>query len=158
LRRRRRLGVQGQRVGRAPRRRPGPWTLGGGAGASVRPLLAWSLRGLGIGARSRDRPPSRRCRRRRGRAAGVSRRWGRRARPPPDCVGRTASYTRTKVMGWDGPKGFAGVDRPEAWPRLRGSARPERLDAGLDTLPGVGPRIAARLRRLGLGTIRDLLE
>jgi ATP-dependent DNA helicase RecG len=61
-------------------------------------------------------------------------------------------------MGRDGPKGFAGMDRPDAWPRLRGSARPERLDAGLEGLPGVGPKIAARLRRLGLGTVRDLLE
>jgi ATP-dependent DNA helicase RecG len=50
------------------------------------------------------------------------------------------------------------VDRPEAWPRLRGSARPERLETGLDSLPGVGPKIAARLRRLGLGSVRDLLE
>ena len=50
------------------------------------------------------------------------------------------------------------MDRPEAWPRLRGEPRPERLQASLDSLPGVGPRIAARLRNLGLATIRDLLE
>ena len=56
------------------------------------------------------------------------------------------------------PTGFASVDRPEAWPRLRGGAHPERLELELDTLPGVGPRIAARLRKLGLGTIRQLLE
>jgi ATP-dependent DNA helicase RecG len=56
------------------------------------------------------------------------------------------------------PTGFASVDRPEAWPRLRGGAHPERLELGLDTLPGVGPRIATRLRKLGLGSIRDLLE
>jgi ATP-dependent DNA helicase RecG len=56
------------------------------------------------------------------------------------------------------PTGFASVDRPEAWPRLRGGARPERLETGLDSLPGVGPKIAARLRRLGLGSVRDLLE
>jgi ATP-dependent DNA helicase RecG len=62
------------------------------------------------------------------------------------------------VTGRHCPKVFAGVDRPEAWPRLRGSGRPERLEAGLDSLPGVGPRIAARLRRLGLGSVRDLLE
>src|SRR6476620_12537223 len=55
-------------------------------------------------------------------------------------------------------RAFAGADPPAAWPRPRGSARPERLDAALDTLPGVGPRIATRLRRLGLGSIRDLLE
>jgi ATP-dependent DNA helicase RecG len=62
------------------------------------------------------------------------------------------------VTGRDGPKGFASADRPKAWPRLRGGGRPERLDASLDTLPGVGSKIAARLRRLGLGSVRDLLE
>jgi ATP-dependent DNA helicase RecG len=44
------------------------------------------------------------------------------------------------------------------WPRLRGEPRPERLEAPLDSLPGIGPRMAARLRKLGLGTVRDLLE
>ena len=56
------------------------------------------------------------------------------------------------------PTGFASVDRPKVWPRLRGEPRPERLEAPLDSLPGIGPRIAARLRKLGLGTVRDLLE
>jgi ATP-dependent DNA helicase RecG len=56
------------------------------------------------------------------------------------------------------PTGFATVDRPEAWPRLRGEPRPERLAAPLESLPGVGPRIAARLKKLGLATLRDLLE
>ncbi len=56
------------------------------------------------------------------------------------------------------PTGFASLDRPEGWPRLRGEPRPERLEAPLDSLPGIGPRIAARLRKLGLGTVRDLLE
>ena len=56
------------------------------------------------------------------------------------------------------PTGFARLDRPEVWPRLRGEPRPERLEAALDSLPGVGPRIAARLAKLGLRTIRDLLE
>ena len=50
------------------------------------------------------------------------------------------------------------MDRPDAWPRLRGERRPERLLAPLDSLPGVGPRVASRLRRLGLATVRDLLE
>jgi ATP-dependent DNA helicase RecG len=36
--------------------------------------------------------------------------------------------------------------------------RPERLGAALDTLPGVGATLARRLRRLGLETVRDLLE
>jgi ATP-dependent DNA helicase RecG len=50
------------------------------------------------------------------------------------------------------------VDQPASWPRLRGEPRPERLDAQLDSLEGVGPRIAGRLRKLGLATVRDLLE
>jgi len=50
------------------------------------------------------------------------------------------------------------VDQPESWPRLRGEPRPERLDEPLDSLQGVGPRIAGRLRKLGLATVRDLLE
>ncbi len=56
------------------------------------------------------------------------------------------------------PTAFATADRPDGWPRLRGGPRPERLDAQLDVLPGVGPRIAGRLRKLGLHTVRDLLE
>jgi ATP-dependent DNA helicase RecG len=55
-------------------------------------------------------------------------------------------------------RAFAGADPPAAWPHPRGGGRPERLELGLDTLPGVGPKIATRLRKLGLGTIRDLLE
>jgi ATP-dependent DNA helicase RecG len=55
-------------------------------------------------------------------------------------------------------RAFAGATPPESWPRLRGAAHPERLDAALDTLTGVGPKIAARLRRLGLASIRDVLE
>jgi ATP-dependent DNA helicase RecG len=56
------------------------------------------------------------------------------------------------------PHGFAGLDRPEAWPRLRGAGRPERLEAPLESLKGVGPALSRKLARLGLGTIRDLLE
>ncbi len=56
------------------------------------------------------------------------------------------------------PTGFAAVDRPEAWPRLRGAPHPERLEAPLDSLPGIGPRISGRLGKLGLATVRDLLE
>jgi ATP-dependent DNA helicase RecG len=56
------------------------------------------------------------------------------------------------------PTGFATVNRPATWPRLRGEPRPERLAAPLDSLQGIGPRIAGRLRKLGLVTVRDLLE
>ena len=53
---------------------------------------------------------------------------------------------------------FAGLDRPQAWPALRGRPRPEQLAASLDTLPGVGPTVKRRLAKLGLETIRDLIE
>jgi ATP-dependent DNA helicase RecG len=54
--------------------------------------------------------------------------------------------------------GFGSLDRPALWPRPRSLARPERLDLPLDTLPGVGPTIAKRLAKLGLESVRDLLE
>ncbi|HEY2355547.1 MAG TPA: OB-fold nucleic acid binding domain-containing protein, partial [Gaiellaceae bacterium] len=38
------------------------------------------------------------------------------------------------------------------------SPRPERLELGLDTLPGVGATIQRKLAKLGLTTIRDVLE
>src|SRR5579885_2173254 len=56
------------------------------------------------------------------------------------------------------PTEFAGLDRPKAWPPTRGRARPERLDTGLDALPGVGATLQRRLAKLGLRTLRDLLE
>jgi ATP-dependent DNA helicase RecG len=52
--------------------------------------------------------------------------------------------------------GFSGVVQDE-WPRPRAWARPERLDLGVDTLPGVGPSVAKRLRALGIELVRDLL-
>src|SRR3954470_7969640 len=56
------------------------------------------------------------------------------------------------------PTAFAAVDQPDEWPRLRGAPRPERLQAPLESIPGVGPQAAGRLKKLGLATIRDLLE
>jgi ATP-dependent DNA helicase RecG len=53
---------------------------------------------------------------------------------------------------------FAGLDRPEAWPVTRGAPKPKRLDLGLDVLPGVGVALERRLAKLGLVTLRDLLE
>jgi ATP-dependent DNA helicase RecG len=38
------------------------------------------------------------------------------------------------------------------------SPRPDRLDLGLDSLPGVGPTIQRKLAKLGLSTVRDVLE
>jgi ATP-dependent DNA helicase RecG len=53
---------------------------------------------------------------------------------------------------------FAGVDRPSTWPPTRGRPRPERLDGALETLPGVGAALKRKLARLGLETVRDVLE
>jgi ATP-dependent DNA helicase RecG len=53
---------------------------------------------------------------------------------------------------------FAGLNQPRAWHPTRGRARPERLRAGLDTLPGVGVTLTRRLAKLGLETVGDLLE
>jgi ATP-dependent DNA helicase RecG len=53
---------------------------------------------------------------------------------------------------------FAGLDRPPAWPATRGRPRPRRLDAPLDSLPGVGVTLRRKLAGLGLETVRDLLE
>ena len=53
---------------------------------------------------------------------------------------------------------FAGLDQPQAWPATRGRPQPQRLESALDTLPGVGPTLKRRLAKLGLETVRDLLE
>jgi ATP-dependent DNA helicase RecG len=55
------------------------------------------------------------------------------------------------------PVGFAGVDPPPRWPRPRSAPRPEALDAGVETLPKVGPAVRGRLAKLGLRTVGDLL-
>jgi len=56
------------------------------------------------------------------------------------------------------PVGFAGLDPPASWPPPRARSRPEALDRPLETLPSVGPAVKRKLARLGLETIRDLLE
>ncbi len=56
------------------------------------------------------------------------------------------------------PTGFAGENPPTAWPRLPGAPRPERLVQPLDSIQGVGPALSKKLAKLGLATIRDLLE
>jgi ATP-dependent DNA helicase RecG len=53
---------------------------------------------------------------------------------------------------------FAGLDQPEAWPATRGRAQPQRLERSLDVLPGVGATLQRKLAKLGLETVRDLLE
>ncbi|MBM2821864.1 MAG: ATP-dependent helicase RecG [Thermoleophilia bacterium] len=49
------------------------------------------------------------------------------------------------------------MDPPDGWPRPRSIPRPERLEAGVETLHGVGPTLARRLARIGLETVGDLL-
>ena len=46
--------------------------------------------------------------------------------------------------------GFSGLDREREWRRPRGWARPELLAQGVDSLPGVGPALARKLRALEL--------
>src|SRR6202158_6167012 len=53
---------------------------------------------------------------------------------------------------------FASLDPPQAWPATRGRPQPQRLDFGLDALPGVGVTLKRKLAKLGLETVRDLLE
>jgi ATP-dependent DNA helicase RecG len=55
-------------------------------------------------------------------------------------------------------RGFAGAEAPERGPPTRGRPRPEELNRSLDTLPGVGPSQRGKLAKLGLRTVRDLLE
>jgi ATP-dependent DNA helicase RecG len=54
--------------------------------------------------------------------------------------------------------GFAAVDPPERWAPTRGRFRPERLEAPLEMLPGVGPTLKKRLAKLGLERVGDLLD
>jgi ATP-dependent DNA helicase RecG len=53
--------------------------------------------------------------------------------------------------------GLSGMVPDGDWPRPRSWGRPERLDASVDTLTGVGQTFAKRLRKLGLLTVRDVL-
>ncbi|MDH4339296.1 MAG: ATP-dependent DNA helicase RecG [Thermoleophilia bacterium] len=55
------------------------------------------------------------------------------------------------------PAGFSGLDPPDRWPCPRSAPRPERLEAGVETLHGVGPTLARRLARIGVETVGDLL-
>jgi len=55
-------------------------------------------------------------------------------------------------------RGFAGTEAPERWLPTRSRPRPEALSRSLDTLPGVGPSQRSKLAKLGLRTVRDLLE
>src|SRR5690242_16408605 len=53
--------------------------------------------------------------------------------------------------------GFAGMDH-DRFARPRGWVTPDdRLDLGVETLPGVGATLRKRLRALGIETVGDLL-
>ena len=53
--------------------------------------------------------------------------------------------------------GLTGVVPDGSWPRPLGWARPDRLEVGVESLPGVGSGLARRLRALGLERVDDLL-
>src|SRR5689334_8595470 len=53
---------------------------------------------------------------------------------------------------------FAGLDQPRAWPPTPRALRPQRLEAALDSLPGVAATTQRKLGKLGLATVRDVLE
>jgi ATP-dependent DNA helicase RecG len=53
---------------------------------------------------------------------------------------------------------FAGLDPPRAWPPTPRALRPQRLDLALDSLPGVAATTQRKLGKLGLTTVRDVLE
>ena len=55
------------------------------------------------------------------------------------------------------PVGFAGADPPDRWPRSSSVPRPERLEAAVETLTGIGPALARRLARIGIERVGDLL-
>jgi ATP-dependent DNA helicase RecG len=50
------------------------------------------------------------------------------------------------------------LDPPGAWPPTPRALRPERLVLGLDSLPGVAATTQRKLGKLGLATVRDVLE
>ena len=55
--------------------------------------------------------------------------------------------------------GFAAVDPPDdGWRPTRGRFHPERLEAPIDSLSGVGPTLRKRLAKLGLERVGDLLD
>ncbi|MBV8562004.1 MAG: ATP-dependent DNA helicase RecG [Actinobacteria bacterium] len=53
---------------------------------------------------------------------------------------------------------FAGLDQPQAWPPTPRALHPHRLERPLTELGGVGQAQAKRLAKLGLASVRDVLE
>src|SRR3954465_5010695 len=71
---------------------------------------------------------------------------------------RLADVLAAQVTAIRTPAGFAGVDPPAVWPPTRGRMRPAALEQPLATLPGVGTSVKRKLAKLGLESVRDLLE
>jgi ATP-dependent DNA helicase RecG len=53
---------------------------------------------------------------------------------------------------------FAGLDQPGEWPATPRAMRSERLEREVGSLEGVGATLTRKLARLGLETVRDVLE
>jgi len=53
---------------------------------------------------------------------------------------------------------FPGLDPPKAWPSTPRALRPDRLELDLASLPGVAATTQRKLGKLGLSTVRDVLE
>jgi ATP-dependent DNA helicase RecG len=53
---------------------------------------------------------------------------------------------------------FPGLDPPKAWLPTPHALRPERLELDLASLPGVAATTQRKLGKLGLATVRDVLE
>ena len=53
---------------------------------------------------------------------------------------------------------FPGLDPPKAWPPTPRAIRPDRLELDLASLPGVAATTQRKLGKLGLSTVRDVLD
>src|SRR3954465_847120 len=53
---------------------------------------------------------------------------------------------------------FAGLDQPGTWPPTPRALRPRRVGRALGSLTGVAARTQRKLGKLGLATVRDVLE
>src|SRR4051794_556522 len=53
---------------------------------------------------------------------------------------------------------FAGLDQPGTWPPTPRALRPQRLELAFDSLTGVAATTQRKLGKLGLATVRDVLE
>ena len=80
----------------------------------------------------------------------------------PSPARRSWTYTRATLTGDTKnralPAAFAESGRPGSWPCPRFFADPEKLARSLRTLPGVGTTLEKSLARMGLRSVRDLLE